>query len=76
MGNVGELVVASIIDWLHLIATVARIGGMFVNNLAFSPSAKESLEAPVTGRFMGSFRIIAYVCMGVLVVTGVIMMFF
>ena len=80
MGNVGGLVVAAIIDWLHLIAMVAWIGGVFINNLALSPSARESLEPPVMGRFMGSymkrFRVLAYVCMGILVVTGVIMTFF
>jgi len=80
MGNVGGLVVASVIDWLHLLATVAWIGGVFINNLALSPSARESLEPPAMGRFMASymrrFRVITYVCMGVLVVTGVIMMLF
>jgi len=77
MGNVGGLIVAAIIDWLHLTATVAWLGGVFINNLALSPSVRESLEPPVMGRFMGSymkrFRVLAYVCGGILVVTGVIM---
>ena len=76
----GVLVVASIVDWLHLIATVFWIGGIILNFLAISPSARESLEPPVMARFMDSFmkrfRIIAYVCMGVLVITGVVMMLF
>lgn len=80
MGNVGGLVVASVIDWLHLLATVAWIGGVFINNLVLSPSARESLEPPVMGHFMSSymkrFRVLAYVSMGVLVLTGVIMMLF
>ena len=53
---------------------------VYIFNLVLSPSAKESLEPPVRGRFIGSymkrFRVLAYVCMGVLVVTGVIMMLF
>ena len=44
------------------------------------PSARESLEPPAMGHFMSTyikrFRVLAYVSMGVLVVTGVIMMLF
>ena len=80
MGNIGGLAVAAIVDWLHLLATVCWIGGVFINVLAISPSTKESLDPPVAGRFMGAymkrFRIIAYVCMGVLIVTGLVMMLF
>ena len=65
MGNTGGLMVATIVDWLHLIATVGWIGGIFLNNLALSPSARETLEPPVMGRFMSGymkrFRVIAYV---------------
>ena len=76
----GNLIVGTIIDWLHLIATVAWIGGIFTINLVLSPSARESLEPPVVGRFMAAymkrFRVVAFVSMGLLVVTGVIMMLF
>ena len=80
MGMIGELVVASVVDWLHLIATVGWIGGVFMNVLAISPSIRESLEPPLRMSFMNSymkrFRVVAYVCMGILVLTGVIMMLF
>ena len=80
MGNTGLLITGTIIDWLHLLATVGWIGGIFVNVVVLSPSARESMEPPIMGRFMSAymkrFRVLAYVCMGVLVVTGVVMMLF
>jgi uncharacterized membrane protein len=78
MPSVSELAILSAVNWLHLVATVVWIGGIVTNLIVVSPSAKESLEPPVMGRFMGSFikrfRCLVYFSMGVLVVTGVIMM--
>jgi uncharacterized membrane protein len=78
MGNVGELIVASVIDWLHLIATVTWIGGIFLNILAIFPAAMGSMDRPTMGRFLNAytkrFQVISYVSMGILVITGTIMM--
>jgi uncharacterized membrane protein len=78
MPNVSDLAILSTVNWLHLVATVVWIGGIVTNLIVVLPSAKESLEPPVMGRFMGSFikrfRWLVYFSMGVLVVTGVIMM--
>ena len=77
MGSTAELVTLSTLNWLHLGATVVWIGGIFLNNLAVSPSARQSLEPPVMGKFMSSyikrFRVLVYISVGILVVTGVIM---
>ena len=77
MGTASGLVTLSILNWFHLLATVVWMGGIFINNLAVSPSARESLEPMVMGKFMGSyikkFRVLAYISMGILIVTGVIM---
>ena len=78
MQSVSGLIGLSVLNWLHLVATVVWIGGIFTNILALSPSARESLEPMVMGRFMGSyitrFRRLVYISMGILVVTGAIMM--
>ena len=80
MGNVGELVLASVIDWLHLIATVTWIGGIFLNVLAIFPAAMGSMDRPTMGRFLNAytkrFQVISYVSMGILVITGTTMMLF
>jgi uncharacterized membrane protein len=78
MPGVSELTMLSVVNWFHLVATVAWIGGIFINLIVISPAARESLEPPAMGRFMGSFvkrfRVLVYISMGVLVVTGVFMM--
>lgn len=78
MPDASELIPLSIVNWLHLMATVVWIGGMVTNVLAILPTAKETLEPPVMGRFMGGFvkrsRPIIYTSMAVLVVTGGLMM--
>jgi uncharacterized membrane protein len=74
-----ELAILSSMNWLHLLATVAWIGGMIFVIAAVTPAAKETLEPPVMGRFMGSlmkkFRVMIYVSIGLLVATGIVMMF-
>lgn len=78
MSDVSELVLLSVLNWLHLIAIVVWIGGMVTNYLTLLPSARESLDPPVMGRLMGavmkrSSRLV-YISIAVLLVTGVIMM--
>lgn len=71
------LILLSGVNWLHLIATVVWIGGIFTNSLVLLPSTKEALEPPAIGRLMGvvmkRFRILIYTSMVVLGVTGVLM---
>lgn len=80
MSDTSALVTLSIMNWLHLIATVAWIGGIITNMFVVVPTARENLEPPVMSRFMGAFtrrlRLIIYISMGILVVTGVFMMIF
>ncbi len=78
MSDVSKLVLLSVMNWLHLVATVVWIGAMLTNVLTLLPSAKESLEPPVMGRLMGAVmkrsRRLVYASIIVLFVTGVITM--
>lgn len=73
-----DLAIMSAMNWLHLLATVAWIGGIVINMLVLSPAAKESLEPPMMMRLWGAvmkkFRKMVYVCMAVFVGTGIVMM--
>lgn len=78
MSSTSTLLLLSVLNWLHLVATVTWIGGIVTNMFLIVPTARENLEPPVMSRFMGSFtkrlRPIIYICMAVLVVTGWFMM--
>ncbi|MDO8578822.1 MAG: hypothetical protein Q7R50_06545 [Dehalococcoidales bacterium] len=78
MSDAVRLVLLSIVNWLHLAATVTWLGAMVTNMLVLMPAARETLEPQVMGRFMGSFmkkfRPLVYLSIIALVVTGVIMM--
>src|ERR1035437_5747621 len=78
MTSVGQLVVLSILNWLHLVAVVVWIGAMTANMFVVLPSAAATLPPPVMGKFMGAlmkrFRVIAYSCIVTLIVTGFLMM--
>ena len=66
-----------LLKWIHLMATVAWIGGMFTNFFVFLPSIGKTLEPPVAGRLMAAvmkrFRILVYVSMAVFLLTGIMM---
>jgi uncharacterized membrane protein len=74
MNNLG---LASVLNFLHLFATVAWFGAATTNAFVLMPSISESLEPPVAGKLMGAvmrrFRILVYTSMGVLIVTGIFM---
>ncbi len=74
MNNLG---LASVLNFLHLFATVAWFGALTTNAFVLMPSISESLEPPVAGKLMGAvmrrFRILVYTSMGVLIVTGIFM---
>ena len=78
MTDTSALVWLSLTNWFHLLATVVWIGGIITNLTVVQPSARESLEPPVMGRFMDSFirrlRPLIYASMAVLAVSGIIMM--
>ncbi len=71
------LILMSLVAWLHLLATVAWIGGMSTNLVVLLPSMKASLEPPVMGKLMGAimrrFRVLTYICIVVLAFTGGLM---
>lgn len=65
------------LKWIHLIATVAWIGGMFTNFFIYLPSMAKTLEPQVAGRLMGAvmkrFRIMVYVSMAVFLLSGILL---
>ena len=73
----GTLVLMALVNWLHLLATVAWIGGMSTNLVVLLPSMRGNLDPPVMGKLMGAvmgrFRILTYICIAVLIVTGGLM---
>ena len=66
-----------LLKWIHLMATVAWIGGMFTNFFIYIPSIGKTLEPPVAGKLMAAvmkrFRIMVYVSMAVFLLTGITM---
>ena len=74
MNNLG---LASVLNFLHLFATVAWFGAATTNAFILMPSISESLEPPVAGKLISAvmrrFRIVVYISMGVLIVTGIFM---
>ncbi len=74
MDNLG---LASVLNFFHLFATVTWFGAATTNAFILMPSIGESLEPPVAGKLMGAvmkrFRIVVYISMGVLIVTGIFM---
>lgn len=71
----GNLILISVINFLHLFATVAWLGAMTTNAFILLPSMKNSLEAPVAGKLMGAvmkrFRVLVYTSIAVLIPTGI-----
>ena len=63
--------------WIHLVATVAWIGGMFTNLFIYIPAIGKTLEPPAAGRLMGTvmrrFRIMVYISMAVFLISGILM---
>lgn len=81
MVSTSSLVVLSIMNWLHMVALIVWLGGMIATVVFVVPVAESALGRTlgpaVMGRFMGSLaqrtRIPAYVCMGIFIITGIIM---
>ncbi|MEA3462087.1 MAG: DUF4149 domain-containing protein [Bacteroidota bacterium] len=66
-----------LLKWIHLMATVAWIGGMFTNLFINIPAIVKTLDGPVAGNLMGAimkrFRVLVYVSMAVFLITGITM---
>ncbi len=67
--------VLTILDFIHQMATIAWIGGMVFNLLAVLPTVSKVLEPAQAGKFMSALmkrvRVIVYVSLLVLFVTGI-----
>jgi uncharacterized membrane protein len=68
-------VVLTVLDFIHQMATIAWIGGMVFNLLAVMPTVSKVLEPALAGKFMSALmkrvRVIVYVSLLVLFVTGI-----
>ncbi len=68
--------VSILIKWVHLMATVAWIGGMFTNMLVYLPAIGKVLDPPTTGKLMGAvmkrFRLLVYISMALFLLTGML----
>lgn len=66
-----------LLKWIHLMATVAWIGGMFTNFFIYIPAIGKTLEpaeaGKLTGIVMKRFRVMVYLAMAVFLITGIIM---
>lgn len=65
------------LKWIHLMATVAWIGGMFTNFFIYIPSIGKTLEPMLVGKLMAAamkrFRIMVYISMAVFLISGLMM---
>lgn len=72
-----DVLLALVLKWIHLIATVAWIGGMFTNFLIYIPSIGKTLEPALAGKLMATvmkrFRILVYISMTVFLISGIMM---
>jgi len=70
-----NIFVKTLIDWLHIMATVVWIGGMFTNFFILRPSLAKALSPADAGKLMGvvmkKTRIVVYVSIVVLGITGI-----
>ena len=71
-----NLVILTLLQWVHLFATVAWFGAISTMFFILVPSARDALEPPVMGKFMGvvtkKMKVVVYICAAVLIVTGVV----
>lgn len=66
-----------ILKWIHLVATVTWIGGMFTNLFIYIPAIGKTLEPPAAGKLMGTimkrFRVMVYISMAVFLISGILL---
>lgn len=70
-----NLFVKTFLDWLHVMATVIWIGGMFINFMIVRPVAVNVLDPATSGKFiqalMKRFKVFVYASIVLLGVTGI-----
>lgn len=76
-----DLFILSIVNWLHLLATVLWIGGMMILPMVVMPILKTTVgPGPMFGKFMGAwgkkFTPLAFVCLIILIISGIVMMLY
>lgn len=63
------------LDFFHLMATIAWIGGMFFNVLILMPTVSKTLDPATAGKFMSvlfkRIRVMVYLSLLILFVTGI-----
>ena len=68
-------ILQTILDFFHVMATIAWIGGMFFNFLVVIPTVARVLNTATAGKFMGTMlkrvRVIVYTSLLILFVTGI-----
>lgn len=66
--------VSTLVEFLHMMATVAWIGGMIVNFTIVLPSMAKALDPPTAGKFMGimmkKYRVMVYLALVILILSG------
>ena len=66
-----------LLKWIHLMATVAWIGGLFTNFFIYIPSIGKTLDPQLAGKLMAAvmkrFRILVYISMAVFLISGIMM---
>lgn len=66
-----------LLKWIHLMATVAWIGGLFTNFFVYLPSIGKTLEPQLAAKLLAAvmkrFRILIYISMTVFLVSGIMM---
>lgn len=66
-----------LLKWIHLMATVAWIGGMFTNFFIYIPAMGKTLDPPVAGKLMGAamkrFRVMVYTSILLFAISGFLM---
>lgn len=67
-------VLSIILEWIHLLAATAWIGGMLVNIFVYLPGMGKVLEPPVMGKLIAAvmkrFRILVYTSIVLFLVSG------
>lgn len=67
--------VKTLIDWLHIMATITWIGGMFTNFIILRPAMAKTLSPVDAGKLMGAVmkrtRVVVYISIVVIGVTGI-----
>ncbi len=70
-----NLIVKSLLDLLHLLATIAWFGTLFVNVVLLRDTVQKTLAPAVAGTFMKQFmkkaRLVVYISLAVLFITGI-----